>query len=328
MYSTNTCRNHSQERVRSGDALRWLVALSIVLLSLGAAGVDVALAQSERDMARFERHLKEGAQLLEASEYARAVEEFEAAREIVDHPRIVFSIADAYEKWGRCARARRGYQGLLDRQDIREALADAARGRLDDIDECVEMTTLAVECEPASATVNVADHRFDCPGEVDLPVGDHEVRVEAAGYETHTSQASLQPEQDTHERIVLIRQARTSQGSDEWMRYAAWGSLGVGAGLMIWGGIADHSAVNRADDIAVAREAGDDQRVQSLLDEADSNRTKTVVLYSAGAALVGTGLVLHWLAPDSSETSPSAKRTGSALRVRARGAGIEALYRW
>lgn len=319
-------RSNIRINLRLGRLAGVLICTALILLF--ALPAD-AQQPTKSDIEAFESHVKRGSELLDSGDYREGIDQLEKAREIIDHPRVVFTIADAYRQWGRCEIADSRYRDLLARKDVGDDMADRIRADMDRLDSCIQKTTLIVECEPPDARVEVADQEFACGDRLNLEVGEVTVKVNAPGYRSETRSVKLTRDEVLRERISL-QQVPTSNEKDSsgvhWQTYAGFGSLGLGSALLIGGFFSDVSAVRRGQNILTAQQDGDTQRVAELEDEARRAKTRTAVFYITGAVAVSAGVVLLTLdqTPDSETAGPD----GAQLQLGLRGLGLSANVRW
>ncbi|WP_168210334.1 PEGA domain-containing protein [Persicimonas caeni] len=307
------------------------VVLAGVLLGAGASS---AFAQdvSKEELERFQAHLDKGGRLLEKKQYEDAIIELKRARRIIDHPKISLSIAGAYGKWGRCAKARKEYSALLGRKKVDEEILDKASAGIEGLDTCVDTGTLAVSCSPEHAQVSIdGGEAMACPVRTDLKVGSHKLEVSAGGFKATSETAEIEPDQTTKVSVSLSpitvkRQkdktveapADVEPARPEWQTWASWGGIGLGGALLGAGLVNDAMSVGRADDIAAAQNAGNLTRARQLEADADAAYTRSVIFYSSGAVFLATGLTLQFVDFETdagATTSVGFTATGISTRV-------------
>ena len=273
----------------------WLCAL-LAVAPTPAVGQDVPPEKLEQ----FEQHVASGAKLYKAEKYHQALQEFRQARKIVDHPKLSYKIGRTLEQLNRCAKARSAYERYLDYEDLADADRKAAQKRLDELDNCKPLGRLEVACVPDNARVEIGQQTFDCPAGIDLEAGSYTVGVSADGHPSTRVQVDVEPEQTTKETVDLTQTATPT----DWKSYTKWGAVGVGGALFLGGLITDISAISRHDRIADAVERDATARLEELDAEARAAKTRAIVLYTTGALVAGTGVVLF--AIDSSPENGSA----------------------
>ncbi|MGM0556968.1 MAG: PEGA domain-containing protein [Myxococcota bacterium] len=303
-----------------------LIAMSCILLP----STTSAQKPSPEQIQAFEDYVKSGSELLERGEYRDAIADLERARAIIDHPRIVLTIATAYEKWGRCEQASRRYRDLLARDDSGDRIIEKARQRLDGLDTCEQRATLIVDCEPTSANVRIEGRTYACGKKLDLEVGVREVTVSAQGFATARQKVEVLAGETVRERISLRPErgvdADTSGDDIAWKRYAGFSAIGVGSALIAGGFFSDVSAVRRGQEILDAQQSADTQRVSELELQARRARTRTAILYGAGAVVAGAGVTLLLIGDDDAAESPQDKAAAFDLVLTATGADVR--VRW
>ncbi|MCB9677811.1 MAG: hypothetical protein H6737_22095 [Alphaproteobacteria bacterium] len=84
---------------------KWLVALAISMPALALAPTGVAYAQEDEGDARAKELYQNGADLYNEGRYQEAVLAWEEAYRLSDRPKILFNIANAYERMGDIQKA-------------------------------------------------------------------------------------------------------------------------------------------------------------------------------------------------------------------------------
>src|SRR5690554_831950 len=129
-------------------------AACVLLLALMALAITPraanAQAVSAEQLERFKLRVSDGKRLFEMGKYRASIEQFEAAREIYDHSRLRFNIAQSYKAMGACTQARDAFSGFLALPDIDPKMRARAHELLKEVDTtCVEEGTIQVSCAPA-----------------------------------------------------------------------------------------------------------------------------------------------------------------------------------
>ncbi len=303
-----------------------IATAAIVLASVAFFTSQPAVAQdlSEEEMASFEAHLSEGGTLLDEEVFDRAIEELDQARQLIDHPRLSVSIAGAYLKWGRCAQAESEYSTLLERDDLDERQQTRSEQGLEDAkNDCVEMATLRVRCEPDDAELQIDGERHDCPFEDDVAVGNYQIEVSAEGFETHSESVAVEANSVADTEIALMVQ-EVDEPSTNWVPIASYSAVGAGALMLAGGGFLDYRAGARSTEIAEAQQEGDMARIEELEASASSARTANALLYVGGLSLVAGGVALLILDPGASESA----NDGSTFSLGLSPTGISTTLRW
>lgn len=306
---------------------------------------------SAEDMQLLETHLERGRDHLDEGNYESAIEDLDEARQIHDHPLISVNIAEAFRKLGRCSEAKIEYDALAERDDLDdESTEDFEAGRAQ-LDQCVEMTGLTIECIPEDAQIwlqtSEREAQFDCPYDKQTPVGEVQIKVVSETFEPKTFEISLTAGEN---KAVEIKLEAVAEDADEaveedadeedesvdapaeieesvadepsWPTVVGFGAIGVGAALIAGGGVVDYGSRSRAAELAEARDAADQERFDSLADTGDSRRLMAAIFYGSGLSLVAGGAILQFI--DFSSTS-SEEPTFS---VGAAPTGVTAIFQW
>ena len=269
-----------------------ILLAAVPLLPAPAAAQDV----SKEKLEKFEQHVATGAEQFKAGEYQAALEEFRAARQIVDHPKLSYKIGRTLQELGRCAEAQRAYERYLSYDKLSESDRQRGKSRLEELGECRPLGELELECTPSESTVSIEERSLECPVSIDLEAGTYEVEVSAPGFASRELTVEVKPEATTRRAVKLIGSGESAEqvdsGGVDWVNVAKWSGIGVGGGLVLGGLAYDLSAISRNDEIADAREENNTERLRRLEDEARAAKTRTIVLYATGAALVAGGVTL------------------------------------
>jgi hypothetical protein len=299
-----------------------MVAGLVLVLSVAAG------AQEGAELEAFKEHVQRGAELRDSGELHAALEEFQQARAIADHPRFARVIGRIHEELGDCSAARREFEaGLADEradQTHKERLTQA----LEENDACVDRGALTVECSPANVTLAVGDDEFGCPVDLELEAGQTTLVASAPEHEDQEVVVDVEPGAQHHQQITLDQPVAQEVSP---VTYAKFGALGLGGALILGGVLSDASATTRQDELAEASRQGDLSAANQLADEADSARTRTIALYSVGSVLAIGGAAL-WYFDDEAEAwlrdMTTESNTGAHISVGADGASVGATFRW
>jgi hypothetical protein len=334
-FWTNICRAIPKPPTRLSLASLILV-VSVLVLGVWTPSAHAA-KPSQEEMRTFKELVKEGSKLRDDGQPWKAIEKFEKARAILDHPKLTFNIGKLQEETGACDSARDAYTDVLARAKLPDDLRVEVVNQLKDADDCRSFGTLDLTCDPSGATVQIGDKSLSCPLRQKLSPGDVQLVVSAPGRAEQTVEVSLAAGQVV-ERSIWLDSSGVAAGDDSvtppgespeatpWMKYTAYGSIGVGAALLVGGLASDYSAQSRADEFVAANEGGDRARAQTLKSEADSAQVRTVVLYSAGTVLLGGGIAL-W-AIDAQQEGDDAASVRTEIGWSPQGATVRGVLRW
>src|SRR5690554_765001 len=279
-------------------------AACVLLLALMALAIAPraanAQAVSDEQLERFKLRVSDGKRLFEMGKYRASIEQFEAARQIYDHSRLRFNIAQSYKAMGACDQARDAFSGFLALPDIDPKMRARAGELLKEVDTtCVEEGTIQVSCAPANANLTVtplaADgtrldaERLDCPLNAKFSVGHYEVSAAAPGFEPSTQQVEVRRD-ETQNIHLNLKRSETRLFDPQTEEILIYTTLGVGAATLVAGVISDYSAVGRLDELRAAQNKQDAKLVAELRDEADSASTRSAVLYGVGAVILASGV--------------------------------------
>jgi hypothetical protein len=315
------------------------IVLAVSLLTLGVWTPPAYAAKpSKEEIQTFKKLIKQGSELRDADEPWKALEKFEEARSILDHPKLTFNIGKLHEQTGACDRARDAYTDVLARNKLPDDLRVEVVTQLKKADDCKSFGTLSLTCDPPDATVRVGSKTLDCPVRKKARPNDFEIVVSAPGYADETITSSLAAGQLFEKRVQLRKSEAVAGTGDSvdppgetpeatpWMRYSAYGSIGLGAALLAGGLVSDYGAQSRAEEFVASNEEGDRARAQTLKSEADSAQVRTVVLYSAGAVLVGGGIAL-WVF-EAQQEGDGAASVRTEIGWGPQGATVSGVLRW
>lgn len=302
-----------------------LLALSALCLTLLAApNVHAQEAVGEEELERFKLRVSDGKQLFEMGKFRAAIEQFQAARDIYDHPRLTFNIAQAYKSLGACGESREAFSRYLGYPDLDEQMRERAAQLRDQLDTtCVEVGRLRVSCAPADATLSLT--RLDastapaqptlraCPLDTEIRTGVWEIQAEAPGYDATHQQFEVTRDATQSLHLTLSRQP-TPAGTPTH-KILAYSLIGVGGLGLVSGIISDFSAVSRLDELSAAQKRADRSRIDALQAEADSAQIRTAILYSVGALATAAGVLWLVLQPDSAAEGSDDTRAAGATRT-------------
>lgn len=324
------------------------LALSVLCLALlTASGARAQDAVGEEELERFKLRVSDGKQLFEMGKFRAAIEQFQAARDIYDHPRLTFNIAQAYKSLGACSESRDAFTRYLGYPDLDEQMRARAAQLRDQLDTtCVEVGRLRVSCAPADAELSLTRLEPDatrtqptrraCPLETEIRTGQWEIVAHAPGYDATRQQFEVT--RDATQSLHLNLSQQPGLASTPVHEILAWSLIGAGGLTLVGGIISDVSAVSRLDELGAAQTRADRSRIDALQAEADSAHTRTAILYSVGALAVAGGVLWLVLQPDSAAEMPEGARTGgsagtsdaeaSQFSVDFGPAGVQTQVRW
>jgi tetratricopeptide (TPR) repeat protein len=284
----------------------------------------IANAQEGDSVEAFRAHIQRGVELKKAGDLREALESFEKARAIADHPKLALATGRIYEEIGDCSAARAQFsQGLEDRRTdgaLQEKFDEALAANA----ECVDRGVLVVECEPQDAKLVVGGDTLACPAEVELTAGEYTIDVSAPDHQSRSVAVTIEPAGQHRTRVEL---------GAAWQKtavtYTTYGALGLGGALLVGGIVSDASASSRQDELMEASGSGDLQRTRRLADEAESAQNTTIALYSTAAVLLAGGAVL-WIYGDEAEAliTEDGSASSAQLQLKPDGAVLEATFRW
>lgn len=308
------------------NALRAPALRAAAMLMIGLAALPLApqAAQAQasisaEDLARFKLRVSDGKRLFEMGKYRASIEQFEAARDIYDHSRLLFNIAQSYKAMNACAQARAMFDRYLAVPDIDPKMRQRATALREELaDSCVEEGTLQVSCAPKSTTLTLTPLAADgareaaqpasCPLDTKLRVGRYELRAQAPGFVPSAQQIEVRRDETQSLRLTLEAEPRLMD--PELEEILIYSTIGVGAATVVAGFISDYTAVSRLDELHDAQRAQDARAVAELRAEADSAATRSVLLYGVGGVILAGGVT--WKIVQMSANSDGDTRTGSA----------------
>ncbi len=323
---------------------RTTIALAVCLLAIGSTAQTAHAAKpTQEELQTFKKLVKEGSGLRDSGEHWQALDKFQKARAILDHPKLTFNIGKLHQKTGACQKAKDLYTNVLERPKLPDGVRVEVVQQLKTTDQCRPFATLDLTCAPASARARLAGKTVSCPFRNKVSPGELQVMVSAPGHKQRAFSVSLEPGQLVEKSVQLRESEDTIEapvagkgggdgadgseaGATPWMTYAAYGSMGVGAALLVGGIFSDYGAQSRAEEFVAANNDGDRDRAQQLKGEADSAQVRTVVLYSAGAVLVGGGVAL-W-AIDTGQEGDAGARVSAEVGWAGQGPAVRGVLTW
>ncbi|TNF30239.1 MAG: PEGA domain-containing protein [Deltaproteobacteria bacterium] len=158
---------------------------------------------------------------------------------------------------------------------------------------------------------------------VTYPAGIYELKVTAKGYKTHKEQVVVTKDQLTAVTVALVPDGSgigevpvpptDGGGPPTWIGATL---VGVGAGAVILGVVFHAKAFDFNSDankvpVSDPPIQADEERYDSLFAKAKDNEKYAWISYGAGAALIGTGVVLLVIGGDDEPAAADAVSTGS-----------------
>jgi hypothetical protein len=286
---------------------------AVVLVTLGFASLASAQQRpwadgvSEADQARAKQLLEDGNKLLDQGALTEALELYDDAIKIWDHPAIRYNIAVAkikqdqpFEAWRQLERALRYGAAALE-PDVYQQALDYRRLL------AKQIVHLTIECvDPGThVTLDKTDVAVSCPGSTTelIAPGGHKLVATKSGSVPKTIDLAPAGGESPHERIDLMTIEEATVIRHRWARYKPW--VVVGAGVAVAGvglGFELQSAATfRSYDHAVATLCGDTPctGLPAVVTDAyeDGRRQNRIAIgfFAAGGATIATGAVLLWL---------------------------------
>lgn len=270
-----------------------------VLLPLTAAAQG---GMDEEEVKQFEALVTEAAQYQEEGAHEEAIEKFEAATEIHDHPRLQVAIANSYLALDDCHSAEATYVQLLLRDNLRDDLRARVQQELRDIRPCPDEGRVIVECGDTDRDIIVELRRDGstereglCPANWKVPEDRYELIARSGDIPSARQTISVHRGKTTEEsvEIGIADDQSTRSTLPPWTRYASYGSLAVGAGLVTAAVISDMGAPERAAQLRQARE--NQHNVEEWIAYNEAIRARTIFFYTSGAILTVAGAsLLTW----------------------------------
>ena len=298
------------DRISSSDAGVLVGVMVAVALSLPGPLSAQSDGESDGDanLQKFNKVVKKGYRQYKKKNYREALESFRAAQKIIDHPNLDYKIGRTLEHLNRCEQAEERYRSYLAR-DLKPKSQKKGQKRLDGIDEtCTSKGTLSVECRPSDVEVEirVGDRTETCPATLELPVGEHRVGATAEGHAAVSRTVTVTEGETVRETLTLEPKATaggtstdtggtdTAGGGAGWPTYAGWSAVGLGVAALTGGVLSDRTAETRHEQMGQALEQQNRSQMLELRRQSRAARTRTIVLYAAGGAVLagGAGLLV------------------------------------
>jgi hypothetical protein len=302
----------------------WLGCVLLLSAASGRARADGEAVQAEvsdAHKAEYEELTKKGIREYELNHWAEAKTYFTRAHTLFPNARtlralglIAFEMRDYVESLGLLERAladkRKPLAGTM-RQEVSD-LADDARSFVGRV---------SLVLEPANASVFIDDEpvKLREQGSLLLDPGEHELRVEAAGYRSQSRSLRAPAGQAIELKLALVAANGGAPGSGAELAVAAtpatdaatgasWWStqrivaVGLGAGAVVAFGIGTTSGL-----LALSAKSDSDHNCDgercdpkgaAARDTAVARADIASVAFIAGGALITAGAITFFLAPD------------------------------
>lgn len=260
---------------------------------------------SAEEMERLEVHISAAAEATDQGDYHRAVEEWTAAAEIVDHPRIRLHLGNSLAEIDECSKAQEIYEELGRRGDLDGEMRAEHRDLGRQLELCEEPGEVYFECTPDDLHLEIDDQKWSCAEWRDVEPGHYRGTATRDGFEADDIEFRVDDGERIQRAVVLRQPVEVDDGTDPLL-VAGVGTAGLGGLLLGVGAIRDSRTTERADEMVAAREDGDRARMNELRDEASSAKRITILSYGVGAAALaaGTGLTLYSLTHSDAEDEP------------------------
>ena len=186
------------------------------------------------------------------------------------------------------------------------------------------------QCKEAREEYDALSKRGDIDDEMSSKIASGISKLEACKARQDSKMAEVEPEPDP-EPEPQLDQATTDvepTGDPGWVSYVSWGAIGLGAGLAVGGVVNDFGSLSRTEELAEAQSAGDTERIAALEDEASRATTRSAILYTSGAVLLTTGVVLKLINFGPERTMPSARKAGPTVEAGVTPTGVTTVIRW
>lgn len=199
----------------SPSSLRFVVALALAVLLVGAPSAASAQEPTAEQRAHARQLYTEGQAHFTAHEYQQALDAFQGAFREVPNPVVLLGVASAQEQLGQREQSRATLEQYLvlrpdapDRASIEQriaALPAATTG------------TVHVACTPAGASIELDGHTVGTgEAETTATPGAHEIRVSLAGHAPITRSIDVQAGHRVDLELTLVAEAQVaSTGSGD-----------------------------------------------------------------------------------------------------------------
>ncbi len=304
-----------------------------VMALLAGPATAVAQAPTPDDqptqLRRAQALVNEASAAFRSKDYLAALKALRAAEPLAEKaddpalPQIRFNIARCLEQLGRPAEAMAAYDRyneLPDASHRKQRAFEAMRQLRGQV-----FGTLSVACSPTGSLVEIAGitkGAASCPWQSqEVKPGAYAVKISHPGYESKIETIDIEAGKSFKVEATLKSLAPPpSLVVDAGPPPNLWPWMTMGAGLVVAasGGYFTLTAASDRDD-AQQLPPGDDR--QALVDDFETNRTLSYVMYGTGAAIVVGGIV--WWLLDEDEDKDEDPLTAS---VRASPAGLQVRF--
>jgi hypothetical protein len=225
--------------------LGWVILVGLVG---GVAHADDSAAEtpwsqgvSDDAKAKAQVLLDEGNQLFVDNRFAEALEKYQAAVALWDHPAIRFNIVRALIGLDRPVEAADSLEQSLryGKAPLTEAIYAEARAYQKLL--AGQIASVEISCAQSGAKISLDGATFlgACPGtkRARLRPGKHLVVGELAGHMTKTLEVLALPAQQESIDVKLVDLSRATISRRRWSAWKPWAAAGGGAALAALGGL-------------------------------------------------------------------------------------------
>jgi hypothetical protein len=303
--------------------MRWHTAGLCFALAFGTAALTSAPAQAgnpastkndKREKAKAKKRAQElmgeGYKLARRSDFASALDKFQAAYAAYPSPNILINMGTSLRHLGRHAEAADAYEEYLSEPGVDPRRRRELEKLIKKIDKQVGWLEISVREEESEVRLDgrVVD-LLALEGPLRVDPGEHTVSVEADGIPTALRRFTIEVgdhESLTFEQVKPRPPPAPPPEADHGavQRAVSYAVGGVGAASLFVGAVVGGLALSNdsaASDECVA--VGDTLRCDAdgvdLADDAQTQATAATVAFVAGTVLVGAGLAIYLTAPEA-----------------------------
>jgi tetratricopeptide (TPR) repeat protein len=305
---------------RSFRAIHRVAVVSFALHYAGAAAAEPPRnhnATASIDQAK--NAYEHGVSAYKAGRYRDAIDLFSSADRLAPRPALAFNIARAYDKLNETGPALSFYREYLRRGAEAGSRASVER-RVRELSALLAtrgVQQLTVLSTPDGAALSIDGRAFGTtPATLELPLGAHQVTVNAPGLGEQTRNVEL----GTHDAVLVevelgatanvntaaiapanaapaqtAPSSRVTETGEAKQLWPAWVAFGAG-GVALTGAAVAEVMRSNAVDAARAADAADAPQIEydEKVASADTYQTSARVLLGVGGALVVVGGALLW----------------------------------
>ncbi len=271
-----------------------------------------------------DRLIAEGVQAFDAGRFADALQRYLEARGRLTAPRpaLEFAIARTYQQLGRPADARAVYEALLAQAKLPPAAGAKIRAAIDELRAGFGQLVVTGAPPGASVVVDGQPRGLSPLPPLDLPVGEHALRVAFTGYNDAEHTVTVGPGETVTRAVTLVAAAPAEPAVDSAASGAAaepaaatlsappvaakrlspwtWVTLATGAALGVAGAVAyglgerDHRQIASADGYSSPERVVQmsQPRADDLNARGDLKKTAGYALWGVGGAALASSVVL------------------------------------